>query len=102
MTSRRQFLELAGLGLAGAAVSACDRPDHFASLFGRGTGTPPALEPWLGTGAGRAAAHALKRITYGPRPGDVARVAGPNSGSSCAPLSSCSAPMSASRRRAPS
>ena len=70
MQSRRRFLGLAGAGVAAAA--GCDRLPRL---------------PWLGEQGGAAAAGArpdprllpadrlLRRATYGPRPGESARVA---------------------------
>ena len=72
MSSRRRFLQLSAL--AGVSV-ACGRGPQLAWLAGRASPPQP--------GAGRkapgpgelAAAHVLNRAAYGPRPGDIERVA---------------------------
>jgi uncharacterized protein (DUF1800 family) len=75
MTDRRQFLRLAGLAALGATSAGCEQAARLAPLFGRGSASSPGIEVWSGTPEERAAARLLNRIAYGPRPGDVARVA---------------------------
>jgi uncharacterized protein (DUF1800 family) len=77
MIGRRQFLQLAALAAAGAASAGCDAavPVGLGALFGRGSGRGPGVEPPPGTPEERAAVRLLDRAAYGPRAGDVARVA---------------------------
>jgi uncharacterized protein (DUF1800 family) len=71
MSSRRQFLALAGLAGISAA---CGRAPRLASFLGRATPPRAPARETAGPSA-RIATRILGRATYGPRPGDVARVA---------------------------
>jgi uncharacterized protein (DUF1800 family) len=71
MSSRRQFLALTGV--AGLAA-ACGREPRLSWLLGRATATQPSSGETTIPGAARAA-RVLGRAGYGPRPGDVERVA---------------------------
>ena len=84
-----------GAAALGAAAAGCDRPKELADDLRRWMGHPaaPLLEGPFTPPAGDqldAISHALNRLTFGPRPGDYARVAALG-----VPLSS----RSSSRRR---
>ncbi|MEW6735917.1 MAG: DUF1800 domain-containing protein [Acidobacteriota bacterium] len=74
MTSRRSFLKSAGLAGLSALFIGCDGQERVSWIFGRSTPRRPAIGDWNGSPAQISAAHLLKRITYGPRPGDITRV----------------------------
>ncbi|MBT8486634.1 MAG: DUF1800 domain-containing protein [Phycisphaerales bacterium] len=71
-TSRRSFMRLMGATGATAALAGCDAAsDAFAQLFGGDGGVdfaPPEAD------AIDLETHVLNRLTWGPRPGDRARV----------------------------
>jgi hypothetical protein len=73
-STRRQFLEHAGLAGIGAAAAACRRTPKLPWLLGKST--PPVIHTVRPPGDARQAlaVRVLKRVTYGPRPGDVERV----------------------------
>src|SRR5262249_37860277 len=75
MPDRRSFLKIAAFAAAGSSLAACEGVSRVAWLFGRAT--PPSSGPGEGafTSAERDARRLLGRLAYGPRPGDVARVA---------------------------
>ncbi|MEO6246676.1 MAG: DUF1800 domain-containing protein [Opitutaceae bacterium] len=77
--SRRQFL-VVGAGAVFAAGSGCNRAQELAQAARRRLGHPSA--PPLGENLAPSSAieidavsHLLNRLTFGPRPGDYARVA---------------------------
>ena len=72
MPSRRRFLVLSGLAGLSAACGRAPRLEWLA-----GHATPPAPRPGRAPSGERErlAARVLNRAAYGPRPGDVARVA---------------------------
>jgi len=70
--SRRTFLHAAS-ALSTAALSGCDRAVRFAGLP-----QPPGLPGPFAVAAAASVdpiTHVLRRLTFGPRPGDYARVA---------------------------
>src|SRR5688500_12354742 len=67
MHTRRHFLEITGLSAAALATASCDRVCAPA--------VPRAPEPVARTREEREARRFLQRFSYGPRPGDTARVA---------------------------
>jgi uncharacterized protein (DUF1800 family) len=75
MTSRRRFLKTAGLAGLSGLFAACNRFPSLEWAFGYGLGTKPVASQWQDTLEERRAAHLLKRLAYGPRPGDIDRVA---------------------------
>jgi len=72
MSSRRRFLAWTGLA---ALAASCGRAPRLSWLLGRAT--PAPARPGIGVDpeAARLAARILGRAGYGPRPGDVERVA---------------------------
>src|SRR5262245_50649569 len=75
MTSRRRFLKTAGLAGLSGLFAACNRSSSLEWALGYGLGTKSVEMQWQGSPEERRAAHLLKRLAYGPRPGDIARVA---------------------------
>lgn len=73
-STRRQFLEHAGLAGIGVAAAACRRTPKLPWLLGKST--PPVIHTVRPPGDARQAlaVRVLKRVTYGPRPGDLERV----------------------------
>ncbi len=65
--SRRTFLKLAGLVAAGVTVGAC------APVYRQLAGVPPVWRPWPDVDP--ALFTALNRLTFGPRPEELARAA---------------------------
>src|SRR6266478_9589344 len=78
--TRRQFVAL-GAGALAAATAGCDRtPAQLTDDLRRWVGKPaaPPLDGALTpppTGELDAVSHVVNRLTFGPRPGDYARVA---------------------------
>ncbi len=75
MQDRRLFLRRAGWAAAAAAASAaCRRGPDFQALLPRFSGRT-AVATAIGSGAVASVPRCLSRLAYGPRPGDVERVA---------------------------
>ena len=74
MSSRRQFLALSALAGVSAAVAGCGRSPRLNWLIGRPTSrsTPGRSSE---SPLEREAVHLLNRVSYGPRPDEIERVA---------------------------
>lgn len=72
MLSRRGFLKLSLAGLT-TAMTAC-QTDRLHWLLGQATAPIPETGINLNSEMAKQAGHLLQRLTYGPRPGDVAKV----------------------------
>jgi uncharacterized protein (DUF1800 family) len=70
---------VAGCAVMGGLASACEQQAWVSGFIGRGTNArltaaQITAAQMSNSPAERAAAHLLRRLTYGPRPGEIARV----------------------------